>query len=87
MLTVLTLGPSDHWLDLEPDRLGHLQRIGRPAARQQHGKFLAAIARVAIAGAAHRIGNADRNPDQHLVAGLVAVGVVVGFEVIGIDHQ
>src|SRR6187397_2205568 len=41
----------------------------------------------AVQSPARRIGNADRNADQHLVAGLMAMGVVVGLEMVGVDHQ
>ncbi len=50
-------------------------------------RMVSAIARDAIAGTTDRIGNADRDADQHLVAGLMAERVVVGLEMIGIDHQ
>ena len=74
-------------LDLAVDVFGDTERVGRRNTRQQHRKFLAAEPRRAIAGAPYRIGNADRNTDQHLVPGLVAIGVVVGLEMVGVDHQ
>jgi|GEM_PF-4837501 len=55
--------------------------------RQQHGELLAAESRGAVAGALHRVADAQRDADQHLIAGLVTVAVVECLEVIGVDDQ
>ena len=73
--------------DLAPDVFGDHERFDGRDARQQHREFLAAEPRRAIAGTLDRVGDADRDADQHLVAGLVAIVVVVGFEMVGVDHQ
>ena len=54
---------------------------------QQHGELLAAIARRQLARALHRAGQGLGHALQAAVARNVAVVVVVGLEIVHIDHQ
>ncbi len=54
---------------------------------QQHGELLAAVAREHIARARDEHLQHLGDAAQRAVAGLVAVAVVVGFEVIDVDQQ
>src|SRR3546814_7805255 len=60
--------------DLQADDLGDGEGFHGREPRQQHREFLAAVARRAVTRPPHRVRNADRDADQHLVAGLMPVG-------------
>jgi hypothetical protein len=70
MLTVVTIGPADHCATFRRI-VSATASVRGGMARQQHRKLLAPEPRGTVAGAAHRIRNADRDADQHLVAGLL----------------
>jgi hypothetical protein len=65
----------------------HSQRAGRADFRQQHDKFLAAVARNDIARASDRVDQQLRQLAQAGVALRMATMIVVGLEMIDIDHQ
>ena len=67
--------------------LGRADRIGKLGPRQNHHKFLTAVARHDLADAPRRGALHQRaHPPQHLIAGRVAVVVVVLLEVIHVDE-
>ena len=66
---------------------GHLARVfGRHVVHDQR-EFLAAIAGGKVQRAAAELPQYRADPAQHLIAGLVAIGVVVRLEVVRIHHE
>ena len=68
------------------DLLGQLARALQVGLRQDHGELLAAVARGQIA-ALDRLGQHLRHQTQHLIADLMAVGVVELLEMIDVGEQ
>ena len=67
--------------------LGRADRVGKLGPRQNHHEFLTAVARHDLSDAPRRGALHQRtHPPQHLIAGRVAVVVVVLLEVIHVDE-
>src|SRR6516164_9485579 len=73
--------------DRLPDPLADLCAARCIDLRQQHGKLFTAIARSEVAGAPDLSRDDSRDGAQARVASRMAVFVVIGLEVIDIDHQ
>src|SRR3954465_196226 len=67
--------------------VGHLTDVVRAQIEQSQNELLATIARSDVQGSARKRLHHLRNSPQRLITRLMAVPIVVGFEVVNVDQK